>query len=272
MLGNDYFYHALSEKATALIGTLFNDIVIQRTDSDGAITTLRVPLTHGPREKFLARLEGDPDLDKKASIILPRIGFELTNIQYAPTRKLNTINVFRQPHREGDKTRYEKVWQPVPYDLEYEVTILAERRSDAMKVMEQVLPFFAPDWTPTCMPMDDVADLKVDVPITLTGTSIRDSYTPDFKERRWVEVDMGLTVAWNYYGPVTSSKVIKFVQVDFHADTAANTPDAERVTVQPGLTANGEPTTRIEDTIPYEDIDSTDPYGYVVQIYSEGEL
>ncbi len=271
MLGNDYFYHGMTRKAVALMGTLFNDIVIKRTKADGSEETIKVPLTYGPREKYLGRLEGDPLLDKKAAIVLPHLGFELTNWQYDPQRKLGTLNTFKQVHREGDKDRFERTWQPVPYNLDFLVTILAERAEDVYKVVEQVVPFFVPDWTPSVFPLEDFPSLSIDVPIELVSMAQSDTYQPNLPDRRMVQVDMGFLMRWNYYGPTTDSKIIKFARVNFKSNTAANTVTVEHITVQPGLTANGQPTANIADTIPYADIEASDDWDYIVQIYSEGD-
>jgi hypothetical protein len=271
MLGNDPFYHAGFSKATALIGTLFNDVVIERTTSTGT-QLLKVPLTYGPREKYLGRTEGDPELDKKAAVILPRIGFELTGWDYADQRKLGTLNAYKQATPDSGRTYFTKVWQPVPYDLTYAVSVLGDRAEDVFKVVEQVLPYFAPDWTPTVFPVEEFPGLSLDVPIVLRSTSLKDTYQPDLKDRRIFEAEMVFTVGWNFYGPDTTAKVIKFVKVDLHPAMAANTPAVERVTVQPGLTANGEATTDPDLTVPYDEIDFDDPYGYVVQILGQDEI
>ncbi len=268
MLDQPYFYHAGVKKAISLVGTVLNRIVIQRTREDGTEETYKVPLTYGPREKYLARTEGDPLLDKKAAIILPRIGFELVNWQYDGERKLNTLNtMIHSTVTEGVRT-YERVWQPVPWDLEFDVEVWSEREEDGLKIVEQIIPFFSPAWSPSVYMMEDFEEATFDVPITLTGISRQDTYQPSLSEKRMVVYKFGLSVAWVFFGPRSDASVIQFVQVDFKANTAANTQTIETVKVYPGLTANGEPTTDPDLTIPYQDIQETDDWDYIVQIES----
>ena len=69
-----HFYNEGLRKLTIAFGQLFNNIVLQNTSSTGAITKrIRVPLAYAPKEKFLARLEQQPNLqeDGKVSIVLP---------------------------------------------------------------------------------------------------------------------------------------------------------------------------------------------------------
>ena len=67
------FYHGTLRKYIIIIGTLFNEIVINRTDNNGnRVQDIKVPLAYGPRDKTIARLEQDPDLDREAAIVLPR--------------------------------------------------------------------------------------------------------------------------------------------------------------------------------------------------------
>ena len=55
----EYFYNEIFRKTIISFGTLFNDITVKQEDS-----TIKVPLAYGPTQKFLARLEESPDLNK----------------------------------------------------------------------------------------------------------------------------------------------------------------------------------------------------------------
>jgi len=62
MLGN-YFYHEILRKTVISFGTLFNDIYIRHNDANGnQASEILVPLAYGPIQKFLARIEQQPDL------------------------------------------------------------------------------------------------------------------------------------------------------------------------------------------------------------------
>ena len=85
----EYFYNEIFRKTVISFGTLFNDITIKKTDSSGnVVNVIKVPLAYGPTQKFLARLEQSPDLSKATQITLPRMSFELSGINYDPSRKV----------------------------------------------------------------------------------------------------------------------------------------------------------------------------------------
>ena len=95
MLGQQ-FYHETIRSVVVAFGTVFNNIQLVRKDNDGNIKqTLKVPLAYGPRQKFLVRLAEDPDLTKKIAVTLPRIGFEIAQLSYDPSRKLNRVQKFK---------------------------------------------------------------------------------------------------------------------------------------------------------------------------------
>ena len=269
MLRNPYFSHDGLKKANALVGTMLNDIVIERDDGSGGVRTVKVPVTYGPREQYLARTEGDPDLDKKVALQLPRIGFQRTGFQYDGQRKLNSLNRYTQKSQSGDKTVYDTVWGFVPWNIDYEVEVIAERAGDADKIIEQILPFFTPAWVPSAYLVESFPDLSVDLPIYMGAVSGEDTYDEAFGKRRIVTYRFGLTVKWLFFGPVSEKKVIKFARVNFHTSTDLTSPTAEYVTVQPGLTANGEPTYDPDESIPYADIEEDSNWAYIVRIESE---
>ena len=181
MLGQQ-FYHETIRKVIVSFGTMFNDIQLVRKDNNGNITqTMKVPLAYGPREKFLVRLREDVDLTKQVAISLPRIGFEIRNLSYDPTRKLNRVQKFKTV-KGAEAKQLDTQYMPVPYNLELELYIMAKQSDDALQIVEQILPYFQPDYTIT------ISDLgggtKRDVPVVLTSISYEDNYEGDFEQRR----------------------------------------------------------------------------------------
>ena len=147
MFGAQY-YHGILRKYVIAFGSLFNDIVVQRYNSAGArIQTLGVPVAYGPKEKFLVRLRQDPNLEQDVAITLPRIGFEMQQLIYAPTRKLQTVqqHIHKQTTSDGDvmKTQF----MPVPYDVNFLLSIFVKNADDGTQIIEQILPYFRPEWT-----------------------------------------------------------------------------------------------------------------------------
>jgi hypothetical protein len=236
MLGQS-FYHETIRKVIVSFGTMFNNISLVRKDNSGvAIQAMKVPLAYGPREKFLVRLNEDADLTKQVAITLPRIGFEIKNLSYDPTRKLNRVQQFKKVKGANTK-QLDAQYMPVPYNLELELYIMAKQSDDALQIVEQILPYFQPDYTLT---LNDMADMgiKRDIPIILNGISYEDDYQGDFTTRRALIYTLSFTAKFYLYGPVTSSQVIKTVQVDQYTDLEVNSPKREqRLTVTPNPTS-----------------------------------
>ena len=163
MLGQQ-FYHETIRKVIIAFGTLFNDIQLVRKDNDGnIIQTMKVPLAYGPREKFLVRLREDADLTKQVAITLPRIGFEIQNLSYDSVRKLSRVQKFKKVKGSNTK-QLDTQYMPVPYNLDIELYVMAKQSDDALQVVEQILPYFQPDYTLTINDMSDIV-IKKYVPI-----------------------------------------------------------------------------------------------------------
>ena len=237
MLGQQ-FYHETIRKVIISFGTIFNDINLIRKDNSGTIIqTMKVPLAYGPREKFLVRLREDADLTKQVAITLPRIGFEIQNLAYDSARKLSRVQKFKQVKGANTK-QLDAQYMPVPYNLGLELYILAKNSDDALQIVEQILPYFQPDYTLTINDMADMS-IKRDIPIILNSIGYEDDYQGDFETRRALIYTLSFTAKFYLYGPVTSSKVIKTVQVDQYTDLPDKSPKREqRVTVTPNPTSS----------------------------------
>jgi len=234
MLGQQ-FYHETMRKIVVSFGTLFNNIQIVRKNSSGAVVqSMKVPLAYGPQQKFLARLNADPSLASKVAVTLPRLGFEMNGITYDPSRKLNRVQKFRKVKTSAnDADKLDTQYMPVPYNINFTLYAMAKNSDDALQIVEQILPFFQPDYTLTINDMADMG-IKRDVPIILNDVSYEDNYQGDFTERRAIIYTMTFTAKFYLYGPVTSTSVIKTVQVDQYTDLPDQSPKREqRYTVTP---------------------------------------
>ena len=235
MLGQQ-LYHETTRKVVVAFGTMFNNIQLVRKDNDGTITqSMKVPLAYGPRQKFLVRLREDPDLTKQVAITLPRIGFEITGLSYDPTRKLNRVQKFKKT-KSGSSSKLDTQYMPVPYNLGFELYILSKNSDDALQIVEQILPYFQPDYTLTINDMPDMS-VKRDIPIILNSISYEDDYEGDFAQRRAIIYSLDFTAKFYLYGPVTGQSVIKTVQVDQFTDLPDKSPKREqRLVVTPDPT------------------------------------
>ena len=236
MLGQQ-FYHETMRKVVVAFGTIFNNINIVRKNNSGTIIQkMKVPLAYGPAQKFLTRLDNDPSLKNKVAVTLPRIGFEIANLAYDPVRKLNRVQKFKKV-KSSDKNKLDVQYMPVPYNLDFSLYVMAKNSDDALQIVEQILPYFQPDYTLTIKDMEDMGIAR-DIPIVLNSINYEDSYRGDYAERRAIMYTLDFTTKFYLYGPVTSSKVIKTVQVDQYTDLPSAAPKREqRYTATPNPTS-----------------------------------
>jgi hypothetical protein len=261
----DAQYHELIRKTIVAFGTLFNDLYIYRRASTGKVNQkMKVPLAYGPKQKFLARIDQDStrgaDDVKSTALTLPRIGFELTGLTYDPSRKLNRIQKFKKV-KGADTKSMTNVYMPVPYNVSFTLFTMAKNSEDALQIVEQILPMFQPDYTVSLNVMPSL-DIVRDVPIILNDVTYEDSYDGTFTDRRVLMYTLSFTAKMYLYGPVTSTKVIKQVQVDQYTNTSTATAKREqRYVVTPNpTTADADDDFGFSETRSFfQDADDYDP-------------
>ena len=264
MFGHIY-YHGSIKKYVALFGTIFNDITINREDEDGEIVqSLKVPIMYAPRDKMLARIREHPDLTKPAATVLPRMSFSIEDIMYDSIRKLATTRkiVKKASANNAPSTQY----NPVAYLITFDLNIFTHTIEDGTKIVEQILPFFTPDWTVSALLVPET-DITVDVPIVLKSVKHEDAYEGDYTARRTIVWTLTFDMSVAFYGPVRESKIIKVANTNFFASSTADFDVAEHdltVTIQPGMLANGSPTSNASLTVPIDQIGPEDDYGYII--------
>ena len=224
MLGT-YFYHEITRKTVIAFGTLFNNIYVRHEDGAGNdISEMKVPVAYGPRQKFLARIQQQPELNKATQITLPRMSFEISSISYDPTRKSGITQTFKA--KDGEQMK--KVFMPVPYNLGFELNILTKLQDDGLQILEQILPFFQPGFTLSVDLVKSIGE-KRDIPMVLQSITQQDDYEGDFATRRALIYTLQFTAKTFMFGPIadTSEGLIRKVQLDYYSDS--NTRTAKRV-------------------------------------------
>ncbi len=227
MLGQ-YFYNQSTRNVVVAFGTLFNTIQLHKKDGSGNIVqSMKVPLAYGPKQKWLSRLTEDPNLSKKVAVTLPRIGFEISGITYDPARKLQKTVKVKKVADGIDNNQVKSGFMPVPYNINFELYVLSKNSDDALQIVEQILPFFQPDYTVT---MKEIPELDIirDVPIILNSVGYEDDYEGSFTSRRSIIYTLSFTAKYYMYGPVSASNIIRRVQVDQYADLPVNAPKREQ--------------------------------------------
>ena len=203
---NNEFYHETIRRYVIVFGTMFNDMVVHRRNAAGTIVKrLKVPIAYGPRAKFLSRIKQDPTLTKPDAISLPRMSFQIVGYNYDPARKLQTVGQMRGAVANTSVNGV--VYNPVPYNIDFELSIYVLNAEDGTMLIEQILPFFTPEWTNTMKLIDDI-DLRMDVPVVLNTINTEDTYEDAYENRRTIIHTLNFTMKGYIFGPVRNKDVI----------------------------------------------------------------
>jgi hypothetical protein len=253
----EYFYHEILRRTVISFGSLFNDISIRHTDNNNNVKSIiKVPFAYGPTQKFLARLEQSPNLNKPVQMTLPRMSFELVGLTYDSSRKSTTTQTFLTSSLT-DKTQEKKSYLPVPYNLDFEVSIMTKLNDDMLQIIEQILPYFQPAYTISIDLVKEIGE-KRDIPVVLNSISMSDDYEGDFSTRRALIYTLRFTAKTYLFGPISSvsSDIIKKVSIGLISGDVTKTPTREIVySVEPRATKNytGQITTTLSKDITLSD-------------------
>ena len=222
----EYFYNEIIRKTVIGFGTLFNSIEIRRKDSSNNIFSIvEVPIAYGPTQKFLARLEQSPDLNKPTQITLPRLSFEMVGLSYDPTRKVTPIQTFVSTTKENSSD-VRVTYMPVPYNVSFELSIMTKSNDDMLQIVEQIIPYFQPSYT-ISIDLIELIGEKRDIPITLDNITMDDSYEGDFSSRRALIYTLRFTAKTYIFGPTSgaaNSDIIKKVNIGYVAGHPSGNP------------------------------------------------
>ena len=214
MLGA-YTYNKIIRKCVIGFGTLFNNIEVRKEKSDGSVySRMKVPLAYGPRQKFLARLEQQADLNQKVAITVPRLSFEMTGISYDAGRKLAPTTLTL---KANTKDAVKKQFTPVPYNIDFELNIISKTNDEALEITEQIVPVFQPSYQMTIKLVEDMNEYR-DIPIILNSINYSDDYEGSFDDKKITLITMQFTVKSYIFGPVGTQGPIKKAKVDTTLD------------------------------------------------------
>ena len=227
MLNNPHFYNRTIRKIVVAFGTMFNDIQLIRYTKDGltAKEITKVPLSYGSKEKYIARITSDPNLTKSIATIVPRMSFDLVGMDYDSSRKqMSTLQNFAA----NNATKFNSQYAPIPYNFDFTLSIYDRNTEDGTQILEQILPFFTPDFTVT-IDFINKMDQVYDVPIILTSVSPSTDYEGDFSTTRLIMWDLAFTAKAYIWPPVKVSSVIRQANTNIYTD--ARNLDAQKVYV-----------------------------------------
>lgn len=235
MLNGNVFYHAIIRKTIVAFGNLFSNIYIDRkqgnSETGTTIQRLQIPVSYSNKEKWIVRVEQDPDLEKNVYTTLPRIAFEITGYNYDSSRKVNKMSKLMC----YDNGQAQSMYAPVPYNLDISLYVLTKTQEDAMQIIEQILPTFNPEYT---LSINAVPDMNVvmDVPLILNNIDVMDEYDGDLQTRRFVTHTLTFTAKINLFGGTSTNGVI----LDSTANISTN---SGQIRVEEQYNATGDLTT-----------------------------
>lgn len=214
-----YAYHRIIRKIVVAFGNVFNNISIARYDAAGVEQEhFLVPIVYGGKEKYVSRLEGDPTLDKKVQITLPIMSFEMTDMSYDASRKLNTNQKITHP--SGSQGSALAVYNPVPFNFDFELYAYVRNIEDGAQLMEKILPYFTPDYTVSVNLVPEMGIVK-QLPLILNDVSHEIDYEGDYNSKvRTVIWTLRFTVKGYLYGPVSEPKIIRSSITNLLDDTS----------------------------------------------------
>jgi hypothetical protein len=245
MLNNQVYYHGLIRQAIVGFGKLFSNIYIDRKEGDSVTGTtkqrIKVPLAYAPKEKWLVRLEQDPELDNHTYISLPRMSFEIIGYLYDAQRKTPRMGQIKYGQGTLDnKTMY----SPAPYTIDLSMYVLSKNQEDGLQIIEQILPVFTPEYTLSINAVPDMG-IRQDVPVILNSVQVVDEYDGDFQQRRFVTHTLNFQMKINLYGPESSQGVIDHVETNIGQNEDFSNPNRTYV-------AEGDPVTATLDSESWE--------------------
>jgi hypothetical protein len=195
---------------------MFNNIsVIRKDGAGGVLNQIKVPLAYGPKQKFLARLDQNSLTDGAMALKLPRMSFEITSLEVDLNKKENKLNKITAPY-STDTNKRQHIQAQTPYNIGMQLNILAKNQDDGLQVLEQILPYFQPDYTVTIKPIDGWANYKQDVPIILNSVTILDEFEGDYASRRVLTYSLDFTMKMTFYSGTDTQGIIKSIDIDWY--------------------------------------------------------
>jgi hypothetical protein len=215
---NSNFYWGTVRKAVVAFGNIFNNISLIRKDAAGnTIQTIRVPLSYAPKQKFIAKIQQRPDVDTQSfQVILPRMAFEMRSMTYDPSRKVAPLQQIRKVDNINSSLSQ---YVPVPYNLNMTLYVYAKNQDDGLQVIEQIVPYFNPDFNLTIKAIPEL-ELLNDLMIVLDKIDFEDNFEGDLSDRRSIIWTLDFTMKLNFYGPITKSSVIRKTVSNIFSDSA----------------------------------------------------
>ncbi len=225
-----WFYNKRVRTAVSVFGSMFNNLYVLRQNSAGeTVSQVKVPLSYAPKRNFISRLQEmsqGEDAERRVAIKLPRMSFEITNMQYDATRQLPKTNAISKTVSTLGTDQKRKLYTSTPYTITFQLNVYAKSQDDALQIVEQILPYFAPQYTLTIKPFADIPSLTEDVPVTLSGVTFQDDFEGAVEQRRTIIYTLDFDMKIALYGPESNKSVIRDVRSNLFLSKSGLTGDS----------------------------------------------
>ena len=231
MFGVDHFYHERVRKSVAIFGSLFNDAYVIRRSGNKVLSQVKVPIAYAPKRKFLERIaemhHHGGESEEQVAVKLPRMSFEITAMAYDPSRQLPKTNRIKCLSDNPTDGAAHKIYSPTPYTIDFELNIYGKQHDDCLQVVEQIAPYFNPQYTVSVKPLVGFSDIVEDVPVILNNVAFTDNYEGALEDRRTIVYTISFQMKINFWGPIckTPRAVIETIDIDFFDDTLTGRDD-----------------------------------------------
>ncbi len=223
----EYFYNEIFRSVIIGFGTLFNGIEVKHSSDSSVESVIKVPLSYGPTQKFLARMDQEANLNKPVQMTLPRMSFEFIGLQYDPSRKSTQTQTVVNQTSDGNSVK--KSYVPVPYNMSFTLSIMTKLNDDMLQITEQILPYFQPAYNLSINYLGELKE-KRDIPIQLDSIDMSDDYEGNFDTRRALIYTLSFTAKVYLFGPITdvTSQIVKKVTLGYLSGNGPQDPKASR--------------------------------------------
>lgn len=260
------FYFATIRKITAAFGDIFTNVQIQRFSGNGgtgAVTqTILVPIRNAATQKWLnlddELVQPAPAYEKNSNKkpqvrrTLPRMSFEMKDLQYDASRKMQTMNSVNRANTDVNKVLKQLV--PVPYDFVFDLYIETKDLDDGFQIIEQILPNFTPDFNVTLKDIPEM-NIKRDMPVIFSGITKDDNYQGEFDGDRVIRWTLTFVAKAHLYPAIKDSGIIKKVFTNIYTDEAMDNLVAANITKVNPQSAGIDDTWTIQQTTYEQPID-----------------
>lgn len=257
-----YYYHSIFRKSIIAFGSLFNNLLIKRTATDGEkLETVKVPVKYGPTQKYLAMIAAEPTPQRNSvQMTLPHMSFEIKGIEYDASRKQTPTQFIKSRPTAGSGEENKPVqfsqYVPVPYNLNVELAVIAKNQNDGLQIIEQILPSFHPSLNVSIEVVEETNEER-DIAVVLNSINYVDEYEGDFAQRRLLLWTLNFTVKTYLFGPLDLQKDIRTVKVDYRSDIKRRNAEIRYSATVESTEEPPKPKEEINpDTDPYEIVET----------------